>query len=904
MKRFRHITLVFTGLSALYLYAFPSATIPYLSLVLGHVAAGFVFAVLVIPTLLRARSAGWMVTTAGALLGIGLAFTGASRPFAPLLYSHIAVSTLGIVLLLAGRMRRPAAAFAALAAAALMLSVSAWAVREVRWRQAYRIQNPGMPPDSQSNEGEGVTGAFFPSSAQTKDGGKIPAKFFMDSSACQRCHSDIYEQWSGSAHHFSSFNNQWYRRSIEYMQDVVGVRPSKWCAGCHDPALLFSGMFDRSVREMIEKPEAHAGLACVMCHSIASVKSTMGQGDFVLEYPALAELAASQNKIVRSLHDVLVYLNPEPHRRTFLKPFVRSQTADFCSSCHKVHLDTHVNNYRWVRGFNDYDNWQASGVSGFGARSFYYPPKSQTCVDCHMPLLDSSDAGSVNRKVHSHRFPGANTALPLVNRDSKQMDAVEKFLRNNILSVDIFGLSPARDVQSSAASFSNSQLATTFAVGEEGDLGAAASDVQLAPLTGPLDRVDAVVRPGETYRTDVVVRTRKVGHFFPGGTVDAFDVWLELQATDDTGRVIFWSGMVEGDGKGPVEKGAHFYRSLQLDANGNPINKRNAWATRSVAYVRLIPPGAADTVHYRLTIPGSVTGHINLKARMRYRKFSWWNTQFSFAGQRAPGTPAAAKDYDDGSWVFTGDTSKVSGQVKSIPDLPIVTLAEAGATLKVDAGASRDAHSTTKVEAADWERWNDYGIGLLLQGDLKGAIAAFTRVTEADPQNADGFVNIGRARVQEGDLDGARAALDKALALSPKLARAHFFYARVLRAEGRYDDAFSHLRETIAQYPQDRVVRNDMGRILFLQKKYAEAIREFEQVLTIDPEDLQAHYNLMLCYNGLGQLDRAEEHRKRYLRFKADESAQAITGPYRISHPEDNNERQAIHEHVSAWRFE
>ena len=40
-----------------------------------------------------------------------------------------------------------------------------------------------------------------------------------------------------------------------------------------------------------------------------------------------------------------------------------------------------------------------------------------------------------------------------------------------------------------------------------------------------------------------------------------------------------------------------------LDERGNPINKRNAWATRSVAYVRLIPPGAADTVHYRLAVP-------------------------------------------------------------------------------------------------------------------------------------------------------------------------------------------------------------------------------------------------------------------------------------------------------------
>src|SRR5207244_1344810 len=147
-----------------------------------------------------------------------------------------------------------------------------------------------------------------------------------------------------------------------------------------------------------------------------------------------------------------------------------------------------------------------------------------------------------------------------------------KFLQNNIVSVDIFGISPVREVKSSTASVSGPQLATTFAVGEEADLQAAAGDVEVAPLMGPLNRVDAVVTPGETYRVEVVVRTRKVGHFFPGGTVDAFDVWLELQASDDSGRVIFWSGMVENGGKGPVEKSAHFYRSLQLDGNGNPIS--------------------------------------------------------------------------------------------------------------------------------------------------------------------------------------------------------------------------------------------------------------------------------------------------------------------------------------------
>src|SRR5262249_9448369 len=75
------------------------------------------------------------------------------------------------------------------------------------------------------------------------------------------------------------------------------------------------------------------------------------------------------------------------------------------------------------------------------------------------------------------------------------------------------------------------------------------------------DRGAPPLKPGSTVRVDVVVRTRAIGHFFPGGTVDAFDVWLELQGRDANGKVIYWSGMVQDGGKGPVEPGAHFYKS-------------------------------------------------------------------------------------------------------------------------------------------------------------------------------------------------------------------------------------------------------------------------------------------------------------------------------------------------------
>src|SRR5438034_10193549 len=135
----------------------------------------------------------------------------------------------------------------------------------------------------------------------------------------------------------------------------------------------------------------------------------MGQGGYVLEYPEMHRLVASRNPLLHALHDYMTRLDPGPHKATMLKPFHRQNRAEFCSTCHKVHLDVPVNHYRWIRGFNEYDNWQASGVSGQGARSFYYPAKAQQCADCHMPAVKSADAGAVQGVIHSYAFPVANT---------------------------------------------------------------------------------------------------------------------------------------------------------------------------------------------------------------------------------------------------------------------------------------------------------------------------------------------------------------------------------------------------------------------------------------------------------------------------------------------------------------
>jgi len=924
-----------------YLVARAEPTLFYLSNVALHTAGG----VLLLPLLLlvawrlrrwclamatpcsaRLASTGFWLLAIGLLAGVGIIVLGNYRPQRWLLYTHIGLCSAAVALLLLAlaspQLRRGFALWQCytwrltllVTATSLLLPGFLIALRTTQ-PDPYHLANPGLPPLSQDDEGMyGAVGPFHPAGLLTNTGGKIPSNFFMTSQRCADCHPDIYRQWSESAHRFSSFNNQWYRKSIEYMQDVIGTRPSRWCAGCHDVALLLNGMMDTPVRQLLDTPEAHVGLACTACHAITQVRDTMGNGDYLIAYPALHDLMASDNRFVHLLHDFLVRVDPEPHRQVFLKPFHRNaQSPEFCSACHKVHLDTHVNNYRWFRGFNEYDAWQASGVSGYGARSFYYPSQPRTCTDCHMPLVPSHDLGNRHGLVHNHRFPGANTALPTANKHQEQLDATLAFLRSGVVTLDIFGLSPVASLSESQqtvppAASEGGALATTFPVGEEQASGSGhqtGGARQARPVLAPLEAVSATVQRSTEVLVEVVVRNRGVGHFFPGGTIDAFDVWVEFKAVDNLGQVLFWSGAVADGGRGPVEPGAHFYRSFLVDQHGNDINKRNAWAARALVYAQAIPPGSADVVHYRLPIPAQAGERITLTAMLNYRKFSWWNTQWAFAGVRHPQQPsfALSPHYDDGAWVFSGDTATVSGATKAIPDLPIVVMARATATLHVGNGvdgtpSSQSAARSTAVRSTR-ERWNDYGIGLLLQGDLRGAEAAFEQVVHLEPQYVDGWVNLGRVRLQDGNLDGARQALTDALHLAPALPRAHFFLAMVLKAEGDYETALTHLQQVATAHPYDRVVRNQMGRVLFLLGRYTEARAELERVLRIDPEDLQAHYNLMLCLRALGDEARAEIHHRLYRRFKADEPAQVIAGLARQRYPGANNESQLVHEHHS-----
>lgn len=163
----------------------------------------------------------------------------------------------------------------------------------------------------------------------------------MGSATCNRCHPAIVEQWSRSAHRFSSFNNPFYKAAVENLRtEKDGKVRSQWCGGCHDPNLMFAGKMSEAIDPLT--PEAQAGLTCLACHAIDTIHGKAGNGNYNLvdNAPDPYLFATRKDGLGRWLHDMVVKSKPTVHKRQMLKPFFRQ--SEFCLTCHKVSLDVPV----------------------------------------------------------------------------------------------------------------------------------------------------------------------------------------------------------------------------------------------------------------------------------------------------------------------------------------------------------------------------------------------------------------------------------------------------------------------------------------------------------------------------------------------------------------------------------
>jgi tetratricopeptide (TPR) repeat protein len=675
----------------------------------------------------------------------------------------------------------------------------------------------------------------------------IPPEHLMQDAVCAECHPDIARQFAMSMHRFSSFNNPAYRFSIDEARAVLLERDgtldgARLCAVCHDQVPLFSGRFDDPAYDPDADPGAQAGITCLGCHAITAINSPKGNGAYTLQDPPRYPFAFSDQPLLRAVNRQLIKAKPEFHKATFLKPLHR--TAEFCSVCHKVHLPYELNHYKWLRGQNHYDSFLLSGVSGHRVDSFYYPERAVgNCAHCHMPLVSSDD-------------PAARDFSDQGDRSIHQhLFGAANTGVPHMLSLPEWPRQIRRDFLRQVA------RVDIFGLKQDGDI----DGELLAPLRPRLPALE----PGGNYLLELVVRNLGVGHQLTQGTTDSNELWLEVTVNDGE-RPIGRSGAL--DGAGAVDPWAYFVNSYLLDRQGKRIERRNAQDIFVALYDHQIPPGAAATVHYGLQVPADASGPIQIEVKLQYRKF---DTRF---------------------------LRHVQGDEFGYNDLPIVTLAEDRLILPMQ-GGSKPA-PVQQREIPEWQRWNDYGIGLLLKGkhELRQAEQAFTRVEELEP--AQGALNLARVHYLEGRLAETGADLQRAAVASAPPWTLAWYASLVAQEYGDLDRAIANLENLVeTRFPEavergfdfskDTRVLNELGRSLYerarrergaerqaRRKAYLNQAREWlARTLAIDPENLTAHYNLGLVFTELGDVQAAAGHRRLHEKYRPDDQAieQAVT---------------------------
>ncbi|MFW6084796.1 MAG: tetratricopeptide repeat protein [Gemmatimonadota bacterium] len=718
-----------------------------------------------------------------------------------------------------------------------------------RYAPAAAVLGPGAPPP------EEVAEAVLREGFYTESG--------IGSESCVRCHPDVTAQWEASAHRFSSFNNPFYEASIDLlrsndarrswwlnahrertvteMDTDDGVVKSRWCGACHDPALLFTGAMDEAIDRT--SVEAQAGLTCLTCHGIRGLHDRTGNGNYILRStsPDLYLFAdATEPGIPRRLHDAALRARPEAHRSAMLVGVLRS--SEFCATCHKVSLRDPLNEYRWLRGQNEFDTWENSGVSREGAQTFYLPPSRRICQDCHMPPEPAprGDLAAVDGTVRSHRFLAVNTALPFIRGDTATLRRIEEFLQDEKVRVDVFGWRSADGARTERA------------------------------LEGA-----TALEPGAEIVLDVVVRNQGTGHSFPGGTLDSNEGWLDVRLLDEEGRLVARNGGLGPDGH--LDPMAHVYRARFVDSAGEPIDRRNPQDIRATVFVNAIGPGAASLAHYRLPVP-ETPGNYTLDVRLRWRKFNRGYSEFVYES-----VPEAFPE---------------AGEA---PELPITTVARTALELRVGDGATGDEAGDSAGRAdgveEDWIRWNDFGIASIREGTTRAAREAFARVSEIEPERADGPMNLARVALNDGDVQAALDHLAEAERREPENARIDWLLARARLADGDYAAAVAAYRRTLASFPRHRASLMGLGRALYLDGRYEAALEPLDRLLAIDPETRAAWYHRMLVLRALGRTDEAAEAKAMVEYFRVDESAGRLTRRVRTENPGVNAMSQDVRTH-------
>ena len=203
-----------------------------------------------------------------------------------------------------------------------------------------------------------------------------------------------------------------------------------------------------------------------------------------------------------------------------------------------------------------------------------------------------------------------------------------------------------------ASPFNSGDPATTvtcqgchFADGRHGEL---RPDDLLAAATVALsltaDSDDAIT-------ATVTVTNSGAGHDLPTGATELQQLWLEVTATDGSGRQIFVSGGV--DAYGDPDADAVTFGTVWLDVEGKPTER--FWEAAAVLRDQQIAAGDSFTATYAIPLPSDWVAPLTVRAALNYRAASGYLTGLMsiYLQEEVPAAPSIEMAATESCWGCT-----------------------------------------------------------------------------------------------------------------------------------------------------------------------------------------------------------------------------------------------------------
>ncbi len=834
-RRVKYLVVAFLLMmaNAGYLFTFSEVSTFYFLNVLFHISVGLLLIIPFVTYTFRylqqdvcfgksfGRSMGnlgFAALTIGFICGLAILFRGKMSRESWLFYSHIAFCVFGSLAIISS-IRRAGYQISVdnvytnagrwglvVFVISGMLPVLGFGVRWVFPALNHFIHNNDVAKNLMHDlTDEQVFNSFYASPASSSSGEVIDTDFINDSATCGQsgCHTGIYEQWKKSSHRAAALENEWFRSSIEKLQEKGEQATVNYCTGCHAPGLLLSNEAKLPVETLVQQHADKSRIGCNACHATKRVNNTLGNGDYVLQRPRSYAHMASEVKAVRHLFAFKLHVDPEPHNEFFLKPFMTRQNAEFCSSCHKLNSAIHHTEDLAIGAMDIYDSWQKGPFAGERIDSFF-PVREHDCADCHMPRIKMDDPAASIGTVHDHSF--TYHVREVADADSNSI--VDSRYTISPLKMEIVALRTQND----------NETAQNFAA---------------------FDNEEVNLAAGMMVEMEVLIQSTEVGHDFPGRYSESIDTWLEFIVEDNLGRRVFHSGAIDDFDR--IDPQAEFWGTIYEDQNDKRIEWPHGFSAQKIRHDRRIAPHTSELVRYRFLIPENCGPELRVFARLKQRRRRRANTQqLTMKGQNGMSSHAGTNDKTDG----------------------LKLVAETAAYFSLKAKKWLQPAGNGPTAAGKFLTWANYGVALFLQKQWPQAERAFLQAAKINSDTVDIWINLSRTTLASGDLATTAIYLDRARILDPESEKIKFYQALLLAAQGDFDRAHVILRDIRKNFYSDRVFLFKLAEIQMKRKYYNKASKWYKKILDIAPDDIEAHRGLRAVYKMLGKDDAFENEER------------------------------------------